>query len=414
LEARLIILPEYKPLYLNDTRYFFLSSGRGAGKSFAVADFLLKLTYDGQHTILYLRYTMVSASISILPEFIHKIESYGLEHIFEVTQNEIINKQTGSNILFKGIKTSSGNQTAALKSIANVSTVVFEELEDLHDENVFDTIDLSVRHKNLQNRIICILNPSYKSHWSYQRFFKIPKINHDFTGEKDGTTYIFSSYLNNINNLPESFIQTAEKAKRNNIVRYNHLFLGEWLEDSEGILWNRNIIERQRIDEKPELVRVVVAIDPAGTKTMESDETGIVVVGKSANGHIYVLDDVSGKYSPLEWATLSKKMVEKWNADCVVAEKNMGHDLVESVLKQIDKKTRIKLVNATKGKMTRAEPIYSLYEQGLIWHVGMFPQLERQMITFNPEVNKDSPDRVDALVWGATELCEINIEFFAI
>jgi PBSX family phage terminase large subunit len=411
LEARLEILPEYKPLYLNDTRYFFISSGRGAGKSFAVADFLLKLTYDGQHTILYLRYTMVSASISILPEFIHKIESYGLEHIFDVTQNEIINKQTGANILFKGIKTSSGNQTAALKSIANVSTVVFEELEDLHDETVFDTIDLSVRHKTLQNRIICILNPSYKNHWTYQRFFKMPNINPEFIGENDGTTYIFSSYLNNLKNLPESFIQTAEKAKRNNIVRYNHLFLGHWLDDAEGLLWNRAIIDRQRIAKAPELRKIVVSVDPAITKTMESDETGIIVSGVDAAGHCYILEDASGKYTPNEWGMLVAQLVKKWDADWIVAEKNQGGDMVEGMIRQHDSKTRVKLVTATKGKEVRAEPIYSLYEQGKVWHVGMFPSLEIQMVTFNPASNKQSPDRVDALVWGCTELMKPVSDF---
>jgi PBSX family phage terminase large subunit len=414
LEARLEILPQYKPLYLSDTRYFFLSSGRGAGKSFSVADWLIKLTYDGEHTILYLRYTMVSAIISIIPEFIHKIDAYGLQSEFVITQNEIINKQTGANILFKGIKVSSGNQTAALKSIANVSTVVFEELEDLQDENVFDTIDLSVRHKTLQNRIVCILNPTFKNHWTYKRFFKIPNVNYDFSGVKDGTTYIFTSYLDNVKNLPKSFLEAADKARRNNVIRYNHLFLGEWLEDAEGILWNREIIERQRITKAPELTRIIVSIDPAVSKTMQSDETGIIVLGKSANGHIYILEDLSGKYSPNEWATVAYQAFKRWDADCYVAEKNQGGDMVQTVIRQVDERGRIILVTATKGKALRAEPIYSLYEQGKVWHVGLFPQLESQMATFNPDSNAGSPDRVDALVHGATELCEINIEFFAI
>jgi predicted phage terminase large subunit-like protein len=154
-----------------------------------------------------------------------------------------------------------------------------------------------------------------------------------------------------------------------------------------------------------------VAIDPAGTKTMASDETGIVVVGKSENGHCYILEDLSGKYTPLEWASLAVQAVKNHNADCIVAEKNMGHDLVETVIRQYDKNTRVKLVTATKGKATRAEPVYSLYEQGKVWHVGHFPQLEQQMVTFNPDANKDSPDRVDALVWGVTELAHQKAAF---
>jgi PBSX family phage terminase large subunit len=414
MEARLEISPIYKPLYLNDTRYFMISSGRGAGKSFSVADWLIKLTYDGPHTVLYLRYTMVSAMISIIPEFIHKIEAYGLESEFVITQNEIINKETGANILFKGIKVSSGNQTAALKSIANVSTVIFEEMEDLHDESVFDTIDLSVRHNDLQNRIVCILNPTYKSHWIYQRFFKRQNLQHNFNGVKDGTTYIFTSYLDNAINLPQSFIQAADRTKATNVLRYNHLFLGEWLDDADGLLWNRALIDRQRMTSKPEMKRIVVAIDPATTKTLASDETGIAVVGKAENGHCYVLEDLSGKYTPNEWAAVATKAVQRWNADAIVAEKNQGGDMVETVIRQLDKSTRVKLVTATKGKAVRAEPVYSLYEQGRVWHVGNFPQLENQMVTFNPDVNKDSPDRVDALVWSITELTERQREFFVV
>jgi PBSX family phage terminase large subunit len=399
------ILPIYKPLYLNNTRYFFISSGRGAGKSFSVADWLIKLMYDGPHTILYLRYTMVSAVISIIPEFIHKIEAYGLESEFEITQNEIINKETGANILFRGIRVSSGNQTASLKSIANVSTVLFEEMEDLHDENIFDTIDLSVRHNTLQNRIICILNPSYKSHWSFKRFFERKKVEYNFNGVKDETTYIFTSYLDNQRYLPESFIKAAERTKSENLHRYNHLFLGEWLDDAEGMLWNREIINRSRIQTAPELVRKIVAIDPAITANIGSDETGIVVLGKDERGRIYVLEDLSGKYSPNEWSSLASSAVIRHGADCIVAEKNQGGEMVEAVIRQNDNRTRVKLVTATKGKYVRAEPTYSLYEQSKVFHVGNFPILESQMITFDPDKGK-SPDRVDALVWGITELTD--------
>jgi len=136
---------------------------------------------------------------------------------------------------------------------------------------------------------------------------------------------------------------------------------------------------------------------------MESDETGIIVAGKDQDGKGYVLEDLSGKYSPNEWGKIAQQAAKNWNADCIVAEKNMGGDMVESVIKSTGTPTRIKLVTATKGKYVRAEPIYSLYEQHKIYHVGHFPLLESQMITFDPDKGK-SPDRVDALVWGMTEL----------
>lgn len=391
------LLDSYKPLFVNPplTRYFLVTGSRGSGKSYTVNLFLLNLTYEEGHVILFTRYTLVSAFISIIPEFIDKIELLGKQDDFEVTQSEIINKKTGSKILFRGIKTSSGVNTANLKSIAGVTTFILEEAEELIDEDVFDRIDLSVRDKNRPNRVIMIMNPSFKSHWIYKRFVLNPK--------EDYCTNIHTTYLDNIQNLSESFIDQANRVKEENLHRYEHLFLGKWLDDAEGLLWNRPILERARIVSKPDLKRIVVAIDPAVTANMESDETGIIVAGKDSDGKGYVLEDLSGKYSPAEWAKIVQQAAKNWNADCIVAEKNQGGEMVESVIKSTGTPTRIKLVTATKGKYVRAEPIYSLYEQHKIYHVGHFPLLESQMITFDPDKGK-SPDRVDALVWGMTEL----------
>jgi PBSX family phage terminase large subunit len=353
---------------------------------------------------------MVSAHVSIIPEFTAKIEAYSLEKVFDVKQNEITNKLTGSTILFKGLRTSTGNNTAALKSLANVTTWVIEELEDLQDENIFDTIDLSIRHKTLQNRVIAIMNPSYKAHFAYKRFFK--NVEYNFNGTIDGVTYIFTSYLDNIHNLPNSFIEQAERMKSNNLLRYQHLFLGQWLDDADGLLWNRAMINRQRTDTKPDLQRIVIAVDPATTATMQSDETGIAVVGKAANGQAYIIADLSGRYTPNEWGVVVADAVKTYKADCVVAESNQGGQMVEAVLRQHDKLTRIKLIHARKGKMLRAEPVYSLYEQGKVWHVGTFPILENQMVTFNPEANDKSPDRVDAMVYGVTEVTQSTTPSF--
>ena len=390
------ILNDYKPLFKSkpDTRYFLITGGRGSGKSYTVNLFLLNLTYQSGHIILFTRWTMTSAHISIIPEFLDKIEVMNLQADFEITQNEIINKRTGSKILFRGIKTSQGTATANLKSISGGTTWVLDEAEELTDENVFDRIDLSIRTKEMPNRVILILNPSFKSHWIYQRWISKPI---------PDTTYIHTTYLHNKRNLSGSFIEQAQRVKESNITRYNHLFLGDWLEDAEGMLWNRTMIDRCHITVKPELVRIVVSIDPAVTASLESDETGITVLGKDSEGRGYVLEDLSGKYSPNDWAKVATQAVKNWNADCIVAEKNQGGDMVESMIRQHDKVTRVILVTATKGKYVRAEPVYSMYEQNKVFHVGTFPILERQMISFDPEKGK-SPDRVDALVWGFTEL----------
>ena len=391
------ILNSYKPLFVRppENRYQLITGGRGSGKSFIVSLYLLNLTYEPNNIILFTRWTLVSANISIIPEFIEKIEMLNAHLDFEITQNEIINKITGSKILFKGIKTSQGTATANLKSIAGVTTWVLDEAEELVDEDIFDRIDLSIRSKLQPNTVILVMNPSFKTHWIYQRFVK---------DKRNDTTYIHTTYKDNIHNLSDSFVDQAESLRINNLHRFNHLFMGDWVEDSEGLLWSRPMIDRLRIDQKPALNRTVVAIDPSTTNTSTSDETGITVQAVDAIGNGYVLEDLSGRYSPNDWAKVAVEAVKRHSADCIVAEKNQGGDMVESVIRQYDKLVRIKLVTATKGKYVRAEPIYSLYEQSKIFHVGRFPILEAQMVSFNPEKTTQSPDRVDALVWGFTDL----------
>lgn len=393
------LIKKYRPLFHNPpkTRYFIVSGGRGSGKSFAVSLLLLNLTYEKGHVILFTRWTLTSAYISIIPEFIQKIELLNREADFEITSTEIINRKTGSRILFRGIKTSQGTATANLKSIQGVTTWVLDEAEELTDEDVFDRINLSVRSTLHPNRVIMVMNPSYKGHFIYQRWIK---------EQRKDAIYIHTTYLDNLANLSESFIEDARRTKERNEARYNHIFLGHWVNDVEGLLWTRPIIEQQRLERLDYnlLSKICVAVDPATSKTMNSDETGIIVCGTDARGQYYILEDLSGSYSPNEWATVASDAAKKWSANSIVAEKNQGGDMVKAVIRQVDKTTHVKLVTATRGKAVRAEPIYSLYESGKVWHVGLFPILENQLISFNPGVNPESPDRVDALVWGVSWL----------
>ena len=389
------LLDPYRPLFQKPKhRYYILTGGRGSAKSYHVAYFLTWLMHEPDHVILYSRYTLVSAHLSIIPEFIEKIELLGKEDEFHVTKTEIIYKPTNSRIVFRGIKTSQGIQTARLKSIQGLTTWVLDEAEELIDPEIFEAIDLSIRQKGMDNRVIIIMNPSYKDHFIYQDYI-LP--------ERDDTVHIHTTYKDNEVNLSKSFIDQAERLQKVNPHRYEHLYMGSWLEDQEGLLWSRAIINRTRIHKHPELTRIIVSIDPAITAKADSDETGIVVLGKDAHGNGYVLDDSSGRYTPEQWASESKRLADRWGATAYIAEKNQGGDMVQSVLRQVDKARRVKLVTATKGKYLRAEPIFSLYEQNVIFHVGEFAKLEQQMITFNPEAG-GSPDRVDALVHGFTEL----------
>ena len=390
------LIPKYKKLFQNKPkkRYTLVTGGRGSAKSFHVSLLLLNLTYQSGHIILFTRWTLTSSHISIIPEFLEKIELLNKEADFDITKNEITNRLTGSKILFRGIKTSQGTATANLKSISGVTTWVLDEAEELHDKDIFDRIDLSIRSLKHINRVILVMNPTSKLHWIYQDWI---------LNQREDTEYIHTTYEDNLENLSESFIKQAKHTKEINYPRYAHLFLGDWIDGIEGILWNRNIINQSKTKLKPNNLKTIVAIDPATTSNKTSDETGIVVCG-ALDGKYYVIDDLSGKYTPNEWAIVAHNAFKKYNCDMYVAEKNQGGDMVKSVLRQVDQRNHIKLVQATKGKYLRAEPIYSLYEQGKVFHVNDLPILENQMISFNPETNTQSPDRVDALVWGLTEL----------
>jgi phage terminase large subunit len=221
----------------SDSRYFIVSGGRGSGKSYSINLFLLLLTYESNHVILFTRYTLTSAHVSIIPEFIDKIETANLQSDFYITKDEIINIKTGSKILFKGIKTSSGTQTANLKSLAGVTTWVLDEAEELNDEDTFDKIDFSIRTKDIQNRVILILNPATKEHFIYNRFFESKGVQEGSNITKNDTTYIHTTYLDNIENLSESFLNQIEQIKENNYNKYNHVILGGWLDKAEGVVF---------------------------------------------------------------------------------------------------------------------------------------------------------------------------------
>ena len=227
---------KYIPLFQNESRYFVVTGGRGSGKSFGVTLRLLSLTYERGEKILFTRFTMISAATSIIPEFIEKIDLMGKQEDFRITKDEIMNLTTGSSIIFKGIRTSSGNQTAALKSLNDITAFVVDEAEELTDEETFDKIDLSVRVKGKQNRVILILNPTTKEHWIYGRFFRNALVKDGVNGIKGNTTYIHTTYKDNKANLEPSFLQRVLEIKRRNPNKYMHQILGGWKEKAEGTI----------------------------------------------------------------------------------------------------------------------------------------------------------------------------------
>ena len=155
--------------------------------------------------------------------------------------------------------------------------------------------------------------------------------------------------------------------------------------------------------------RIVVAIDPAISIGEDSDETGIIVAGLGSDAHGYVLADESGKYAPTEWARRAVALYRKWNADRIVAEANQGGDMVQTTVRMVDANVSFKAVHASRSKITRAEPVSALSEQGRLHLVGSFPELEDQLCTYEAG-SSDSPDRLDAMVWAISELMVNSVQ----
>ena len=213
------------------------------------------------------------------------------------------------------------------------------------------------------------------------------------------------STMENKDNLAEAFISAVVDKYAGTRLGRQELD-GEILDDVPGALWTRTMIDRTYCDVLPEMARVVVAIDPSGTNGADDgDEVGIVVAGRGVDGRGYVIEDLTCKLSPDAWARRAIEAYYRHKADRLVAERNFGGAMVQSVVRTADRNVSFKEVTASRGKTARAEPIAALYEQGRISHVRGLADLEDQMtlMTMAGYAGEGSPDRVDALVWALTE-----------
>lgn len=278
----------YYPIYENKDKFIILiTGGRGSGKSHAASSFIERLTFDvGRdsagnpipHQILYSRYTMTSAGISIIPEFMEKVEADGTEKYFRRTKTDVINRMTGSHVMFRGIKTSSGNQTAKLKSIHGLTTFVVDEAEEWVSEKEFETIMLSIRQQGIQNRIIIIMNPTDSNHFIYQKYIKDTHKTVEYDGvpvqvsTHPNVLHIHTSYLDNIGHCSPEFIREVEDMKANNPEKYAHIVMGQWSDVAEGAIFKKwGVVER--FPEKAQ--KVAIGIDWG----YEKDVTAFVKCG---------------------------------------------------------------------------------------------------------------------------------------
>lgn len=257
------------------------------------------------------------------------------------------------------------------------------------------------------------LNPVGRSHWTYREFVEQVRPDNGVPLEPGSRAYLIMNPADNPH-LPPEYLKELDELPDKQRQRFRD---GKYLSEVPGALWSASDrdaddgrvmpgIDTLRRHEHPPLSRVVVGVDPSGSDGTGGDSQGIVAVALGADRHAYVIADRTCRLSPDGWAGTVAKLAKDVGADRVVAEKNFGGAMVESVLRTANPNLPVKLVNASRGKAVRAEPVAALYEQGKVHHVGSFPDLEEQMTmtTTAGYQGSGSPDRMDALVWALTEL----------
>lgn len=242
----LIFHPAYEPLFAQlpkGVRYVLVTGSRNSGKSFGMSTACGVQMHNFGHRIIFTRYTLTSAKDSIIPEFKAKLDMLGIGGLYDV-QKDRIDGPGNRKVIFRGLRSSSGDQSARLKSLSDFSCFVLDEAEECQDEKEFNKIDMSIRPNDVQSLVILILNPSVKTHWIYKRFFEKAGMPEGYdcigTGEpyriKGNTLYIHTTYLDNIDNIPEDYLGVIEEIKTTDPDRYRHEFLGKWDDASEGAI----------------------------------------------------------------------------------------------------------------------------------------------------------------------------------
>lgn len=240
----MVINPKYYPIlsHSKSIRYIIVTGSRNSGKSYGLATLIALKTHNEQRHTLYTRYTMTSAEKSIIPEFSEKMGLLGKSHLYNKTKKSIESKSEHngnprSKIYFTGIRASSGNQTANLKSLKDFSIWFLDEADELRDEAIFDRIDLSIRKTDKQNLVIISLNPCDVSHFIYRRFFQEAGVAEDFNGEKGNCLYIHTTYIDNFDNIEPEYINLIKDIKQRQPERYKYDFLGMWRKAKDGVIY---------------------------------------------------------------------------------------------------------------------------------------------------------------------------------
>jgi len=388
----------------SDAKYTLLYGGSRSGKSFIIIYALIMraLKEPGSRSLI-VRFAFNHAKQSLWHDTIPKVLQLCFPGVKPVENKTdwFLEFQNGSQIWVGGLD----DKERTEKVLGNEYCSIFvNEASQISYTSYCLLLTRLAQNTKLVNRLYIDCNPPATTHWVYKIFIK--NVNPE-TEEPLNSSLYSSMRMNpddNADNLPPDYIDnvlgTLSKRQQDRF-RY-----GIFLDDIEGALWTWDMIEKYRVQELPELVRVCIPVDPAVTANDASDETGIIPVAKGINGHFYIIGDYTGKYTPEQTARRISVAYDDKKADMVVGETNNGGDYIETVLKLVGGEMPYTGVHASRGKFTRAEPIALLYSQGRIHHYGKFAKLEDEMTTWIPQSGMKSPNRIDSLVWGITYLLD--------
>jgi phage terminase large subunit-like protein len=376
---------------MRPSRYKALYGGRGSAKSHFFAECMVAnaLSNSGFRGVC-VREVQKSLKESAKRLIEDKITQFGASDQFDCLTTEI-KTPGGGVIIFQGMQ---DHTAETIKSLEGFHVAWVEE------------------GQTLSSRSLEMLRPTIRAPGSELWFSWNPRSARDpvdafFRGEQPPENAIIAKINYDQNRFfPEELEQERVHDKATKPERYAHIWLGEYEPMVVGAIWSRQVIHEGRRDDPVDLERIIVAVDPATSSDEDADEHGIIVVGRGEDGRGYVIEDGSLKGTPRQWANRAVSLYDKYSADRIVYERNQGGEMVEHTLRTVRQGLPLKDVWAARGKHVRAEPIAALYEAGRVSHVGTFERLEDQMtqMTAAGYEGDGSPDRVDALVWGLTEL----------
>lgn len=399
-------------LFTSGKTKFLLYGGSRSGKSFIIvfAQIIIACKFpESRHLICRFRFNHVKNSIWM--DTLKKVLKICFPKLIVKWNNSdfFITLPNGSEIWIGGLD----DKERAEKILGMEFLTIFVNEASQISYEAYTTLltRLAQNIEGARNMLFIDENPPSKKHWTYKIFFnKVEPETNISLSNVDQYGVLHMNPEDNLQNISKDYMDLLASLPSRKKKRF---LKGEFADETEGALWTEELINNTRLTtsnsynietKQPVYERIVVAIDPAVTSKDTSDETGIVVSAKGFDGHLYVLEDQSDIYTPSEWAKKAVLLYRKYKADRIIGEVNNGGDLIEAVIRQVDGNIAYKSVHATRDKLTRAEPVAALYEQGKAHHVGEHSDLELEMTSWSAKAGEKSPNRIDALVWSATEL----------